>query len=206
MVSSGSKTGRKAIEVYFDFASPYAYFALEPLVEIAQQSQLDLLLKPILLWAIRQQHDLKPVTEDRVKWDYMLKDFTRSAAFYNVPFHLPDPLTISTHLAARAFYGLENISEHKAQKFAKVVFRAFFAERKDITDHALLSSLAIESGCDPSESEGVLRNGRDALEAINQDASARGVWGAPFIFVGDEAFFGVDRLPQLKWHLSPRHN
>ena len=77
------------IDFYFDFSSPYGYFASTQIDALAAKHKRDVTWRPFLLGAVFKLSGGKPLTELPLKGDYFKHDFARSAAFYGVPLKLP---------------------------------------------------------------------------------------------------------------------
>ncbi|MEG2155980.1 MAG: 2-hydroxychromene-2-carboxylate isomerase [Burkholderiaceae bacterium] len=191
------------IEFYFDFSSPYAYLASEQIEAIAQRHGRELKCKPILLGAIFKSTGGAPLTEGfGPKAAYSMHDFARSARFAGVRFEFPSPFPVATVTAARALLWLQAHQPEAASGFLHAVFRAYFVDGRDISRSEVVAQIAAERGLD---AERVIAGSqdpliKDELKAQVETAIVRGVFGAPFLFVGDEAFWGNDRLPQLdRW-------
>ena len=92
----------------------------------------------------------------------------------------------------------------KAHDFARAIFRALFVHDRDISDLAVVCDVAASMGLDPDAlSLAVARPEVKAqLKSETDAAILKGVFGAPFFMVGDESFWGVDRLPQLEQWLA----
>lgn len=193
-----------AIEIFFDFASPYAYFSLDRLEALARRHGRTVTLRPILLWAVRKSFAMAPPMDDAPKGAYLIADMERSARFFGMPYRHPDAFPISTHLAARGYYELAAVAPTKARSFVQSVFEAYFVENRDISDEAVLADAGSRLGLNPRILAAMTAGdeARAALVAANDEAAARSVWGSPFVFADGEAFFGADRLPQIEWHLA----
>lgn len=190
-----------AIEIFFDFASPYAYFMLPRLEELAGTHGRPLIRRPIMVWALLKAHGLPAPMEHAVRRDYMLADMARSARFHRMPYRQPEVMAVSTHNAARAWYGLERDDAAAARRFGEAVFRARFAEGRDIGEAGSVAAIGREAGVDAAAAMAD-QTARAALVETNREAVARGAWGSPFVFVDGQSFFGADRLPQIAWYLS----
>ncbi len=190
------------IEVYFDFASPYAYFALPTLEALAQESGRPLVRKPLLLWAVLKELSLPVPLAAPAKGDYLLRDMERSARFFGLPYRQPERFPLSSHLAARAWYGLQ-AAGGPADAFCRAVFEAYFVEGRDIGEAAVLQEIGTSLGLAPALLNDAMTaaGSKAALSGCVAEAAARGVWGSPFVFLGEEPFFGADRLPQIAWRL-----
>lgn len=185
------------IEFFFDFASPYAYFAAGKLEAIAARHGRALRWRPVLLWTVLRSLGLPPPMEHKAKGDYMRLDMERSARFHRSPFRFPTHFPTSAHLPARAFYWLDARDPERAVDFARRSFTAFFADDIDLKDAPAVARLAgIEESALKDEAAS------QALRDAGAEAGARGVYGSPFIFLDGEPFFGADRLPQIEWRLT----
>lgn len=191
------------IEFYFDFSSPYSYLAAEGIEAIAARHGREIKWKPILLGAVFKVTGGAPLTEGfGAKAAYSVHDFARSARFAGIPYQMPSPFPVPTVAAARALIWLQGEHPSKATAFMHAVFRAYYVDGRDISQPEVVGAVAAECGLDPAR---VLAGAqeplvKDQLRAQVETAIVRGVFGAPFIFVGDEGFWGNDRLPQVdRW-------
>lgn len=196
----------KAIRFYFDFASPYAYFASREIEKLAADCGRTVEWKPVLLWAVLKAHGIAAPMDAPVKREYFLNDMMRSARFYGAPYKTPAKLPLSSHLAARLFYFLGNENPMMALPFAQRVFSAFFAEGLDISDESVMIRLAQDSGLSKELAKEGLKGstGRSLLETVVGEAIDHGVIGSPFFIADGEKFFGADRLSHLAWFLKSK--
>ena len=192
------------ITAYIDFASPYSYFLLEPLKAEADRHGRRLVLRPILLWAVLKEHGLTNPLETPLRRAYFMQDVVRSAAFFGKTFHPPEPLQFSAHLAARLFHARESRRPEDSVRLAMAIYEAVYVNRQAITAPEVLAALPVLSEDDPEAVAADMQGqaGRDGLAAAVTEAAAAGVFGAPFVRIGDQSFFGADRLPQITWHLQ----
>jgi 2-hydroxychromene-2-carboxylate isomerase len=193
-----------ALRFYFDFASPYAYFALRPLQALAKQHGRKIEYRPMLMWAVLKAHGIAAPLDAPVKRAYFMADMVRSAAFHDAPYRHPAKLPVSSHLAARLYYAVVEQQPEAAQAMVHMIFDAFFARGEDITLADVLSALAMAQGLDLSAARKAMDGqvGRQRLAEAVDLAIADKVCGSPFVIVDGEAFFGADRLPQIAWRLS----
>lgn len=194
----------KEIDFYFDFASPYAYFASHQLETLAREHGRDVIWHPVMVWALLRKHELAGPLDSIVKRGYFLADMERSARFYGVEYRTPSKIPLSSHLAARAYYGLAAAEDERARAFGAKIFEAYFRRDLDISNLATLVAIGAEIGISSDDLHRAVTDEavkKMVFEAIDS-ASERGVFGSPFIFVDDEPFFGVDRLPQIAWRLQ----
>ena len=192
------------IRFYFDFASPYAYFATAEIERLGTEFGRDVEWRPILLWAVLKAHGIAPPMDAPIKRAYFLHDMQRSAAFHGLPYREPVKLPLSSHMAARLYYATLDDDPEKAAILASRLLSAFFVEQKDIADEAVLAGLAAEAGIAAQAALDGMKGlkGRTLLERAVEDAIAAKVVGSPYFLVDGEGFFGADRLPQLRWFLA----
>lgn len=192
------------LRFYFDFASPYAYFALRPLQALAKQHGRKLECRPMLLWAVLKVHGIAAPLDAPVKRAYLMADMVRSAAFHHVPYRHPAKLPVSSHLAARLYYAVVEQRPEAALVMVHGIFDAYFGRAEDIMLADVLYALAMAQGLDLNAvreaKDGQI--GRQRLAEAVDLAIADKVCGSPFVIVDGEAFFGADRLPQIAWRLS----
>lgn len=193
------------IEFWFDFSSPYSYLASEKIEEIAARYGRTVEFKPTLLGAIFKTTGGAPLTElAPAKANYFKHDFARSARFAGVPYKAPSVFPIPTVNAARALLWLQQHDAATALRFFHAAFRAYFALDRNLTEPTVLAALATEVGADAVQVARGFQQPeiKDKLKALVEESIARGVFGAPTIFVDGEMFWGHDRLPQVERWLA----
>lgn len=191
------------IRFWFDFASPYAYCASAEIDGIGAEFGREVEWRPILMWAVLKAHGIAPPMDVPAKRAYFLRDMKRSADFFGLPYREPVKLPLSSHLAARLYHAIRQNSADKAAALAHRLFRAFFVERKDISDEAVLADLAADAGISAKAAhEGMKGAAGRVLEQAVENAITENMIGSPYIVVDGESFFGADRLPQLRWFLA----
>lgn len=193
------------IEFWFDFSSPYSYLASEKIEELAARHGRTVAFKPTLLGVIFRTTGGVPLTElVPPKASYFALDFKRSARYAGVPFRHPSVFPIASVNAARAFLWLQQRDEALAVRFLHAAFRAYFAQDRNLAEPEALGTVATEVGVDPVQlARGVQEPAtKDRLKALVDESIARGVFGAPTIFVDGEMFWGHDRLPQVERWLA----
>lgn len=189
-----------SIEFFFDFSSPYAYLAAMRIEDLARRHGRELAWRPILLGVVFKAVGSAPLTEYGVKGPYSVRDFARSARFVGLPYRMPKAFPIATHNAARLVLAVQEQSPQRVGELVRAVFSAYFVDDRHINDPAVLGAICQTLELDR---EGLLNTIeapaiKNALRANCDEALRRGVFGAPFMFVGDEPFWGHDRLPQLE--------
>ena len=190
------------IDFYFDFSSPYGYFAASKIEDIAQRHGRTVNWRPILLGAVFKETGQQPLTTIPLKGNYAKHDLERTARLLNVPFRLPSKFPIPTTNPARAFYHLNNKDPALAKRLALALFVAYFADDVDISSAENTVEIAAHAGVDKDEMKNALnqQSVKDRLRREVEAAIALGVFGSPYIVVDGEPFWGSDRLDQVeKW-------
>jgi 2-hydroxychromene-2-carboxylate isomerase len=190
------------LEFRFDFASPYSYFASESIEALAERHGRSVSWKPVLLGAIFKHLGTVPLTRQPGMHDYSIRDFARTARFLELPFHMPMRFPIASQVPARAYYWLLGQDEALAKRFAHCAFRTYFVDGRDISEPATILNIAAKLEVDPVALSSAIENPaiKDKLRQETDAAIAIGMFGAPWITVDGEPFWGSDRLPQIeKW-------
>jgi 2-hydroxychromene-2-carboxylate isomerase len=126
----------------------------------------------------------------------MFEDMARWARRYGVPFVMNPHFPINTLVLMRGATGLQMRQADAFARYCDVVFRATWQLQRNLGDATVLASTLAEAGLS-AEAFAVLVADVEVkarLAATTEEAVARGVFGAPTFFVGDQMFFGQDRL------------
>lgn len=195
-----TSTAHSPIDFYFDFSSPYGYFAAELIEDLAAKHGRDVRWHPVLLGVIFKATGAIPLLLVPLKGEYAKHDLKRFARLHNLPFALPSNFPIASQHPSRAVLHVQQQDPVLAKQLVKALYRAFFAEDKNIGELATVVQVAQSLGIDADalaegmQSEPVKNMLRDETAA----AQARGVFGSPYFIVDDEPFWGVDHLPMLE--------
>ena len=192
------------IRFYFDFASPYAYFAANEVELIARTHGRTVDWRPVLIWAVFKAQGIAPPMELPAKRDYFVADMQRSAAFHGLDYSHPARLPVSTHRAARLYYTLAVQDVEAAPDFGRAIFAAYFTQGLDISQEAVVVDVAGGLGISEAAALRAINGdfGRERLAEMIDIAVADKVCGSPWFIVDGESFFGADRLPQIAWRLG----
>ncbi|MCC2595213.1 2-hydroxychromene-2-carboxylate isomerase [Pusillimonas sp. MFBS29] len=189
-----------SIDFYFEFSSPYGYFASTQIEALAGEFNRKVRWHPILLGPMFQATGSAPLVDIPVKGQYFVRDFERTAELFNIPYRRPDPFPIGTVSAARAMLYVQQQDSALASNLAKRLYHAYFAEGHDISKTDVVLAVAEQAGLPIKEIEAGIA--RDDIKALLKqevsDAMARGVFGSPFIIVDGESFWGFDRFEHIR--------
>jgi 2-hydroxychromene-2-carboxylate isomerase len=190
------------IDFYFDFSSPYGYFASTRIDDIAAKHGRTVTWRPILLGAVFKITGGQPLPTIPLKGSYAAHDLARCARLYKVPFKLPSRFPVATTAPSRAFYWVGDKDAALAKKLARALYHAYFAEDRDISNPEVTGNVAARLGVDKDQLRQALEEPavKERLRAEVDAAIERGVFGSPYIVIDGEPFWGSDRLDQVeKW-------
>lgn len=186
----------KSLDFWFEFASTYSYLTAMRIDSMAREAGVEVRYRPFLLGPIfrAQGWNSSPFTLYPAKGRYMWRDVERRAADHGFPFQQPEKFPVYSLYATRVALLAEN--EDWSLPFIRSVFRANFVDGLDIGDPECVEQLLVDLGVDGAT---VLRDSsttaiKDALRERTQQAMELGIFGAPSFTVGEELYWGDDRL------------
>lgn len=188
------------IDFYFDFSSPYGYLASMRIDALAAKYGHEVRWHPILLGATFKVTGLPPLPTVPLKGEYSKRDFLRSARYHGVAYRQPTVFPIASQAPARAFYWVAGQDASMAKRLAVALLEAYFTRDVNISNPSDTLAVAAGLGIDAAALEAALNDPavKDKLKAEVEQAIARGVFGSPFVFIGDEPFWGMDRFDQIE--------
>jgi 2-hydroxychromene-2-carboxylate isomerase len=188
------------IDFYFDFSSPYGYFAATRISALAKKYGRTVSWRPMLLGAVFKITGSGPLPTLPLKGPYSKRDMLRTARYLDIPFSFPDPFPISTQAPARAVCWLEQQAPQQIESAVLALYRAYFVDGKDISSPEVTAEVLAPLGFDPAKVVAALGDPaiKDRLKQQTTAAIDRGVFGSPYIVVDDEPFWGHDRLDQVE--------
>lgn len=195
------------LEFWFDFSCPYAYIAATQIEGVAERTGADLRWKPMLLGGVFRGIGLAASPMDTLppaKARYNALDMKRWAQRYEVPLDIPAGHPIRTVRALRA---LLSLPEERWPAVIHAFYRAYWERGADISREPVVAEVLGEAGIDgEARARALAANDdpaiKDELRRRTDEAVARGVFGAPSMFVGDgdaaPMFWGQDRLDMVE--------
>ena len=195
----------RSVDFYFDFSSTNSYFAAFMLPEICARYDARVNWMPTHSAALFRGTGFDVMAMTPRKARYLWRDHARYAELTGLPFKRPSRFPIKTSSALRAVLAAGQATQsddsgaarEQAQRaIAQAIMRAYWERDEDISDRGVLAAIAAGAGFDGAALMQIAdaTAARDALAAITEQAAARGVFGLPTFFVGDEMFWGKDRL------------
>lgn len=191
----------QTLDFWFEFASTYSYPAALRIEGLAASRGVEIRWKPFLLGPIfrAQGWEDSPFNLYPVKGRYMWRDLERTCAEHGLPFRRPSRFPRNGLLAARVACRFEG--EPWVPEFVRRVYRANFAEDREISEPAVIEEILAGLGLGRERIEAAQEPAsKERLRAQTERAVELGLFGAPSFVVGDELFWGHDRLEAaLRW-------
>ncbi|MEJ8811776.1 2-hydroxychromene-2-carboxylate isomerase [Variovorax ureilyticus] len=186
----------KPVEFYFDFGSPASYLAYTQLPRLCAEAGAELVWKPMLLGGVFQATGNHSPATIPAKGPYMMKDLARFARRYGVPFQFNPHFPINTLLLMRGAVGMQMHEPARFAAYVDAIYRAMWVQPRNLNDPATVGAVLQEAGFDAAKMLALAnaQDVKDRLKAATQEAVERGVFGAPTMFVGQQMFWGQDRL------------
>ncbi len=187
-----------SLEFWFEFASTYSHVAAQRIEATARSAGVPIVWRPFLLGPIFQQQgwNESPFNIYQAKGAYMWKDMERQCAKHGVPFRKPSKFPRPSLLATRIALALEP-SPAVAGEFARRVYLANFRDDADTTSNdvirGVLQSMALPDA-DAVLERATSNDTKERLRQRSEEAVARGIFGAPTFLIGNELYWGNDRL------------
>jgi 2-hydroxychromene-2-carboxylate isomerase len=196
----------RPIDFWFDFISPYGYFASLRIEELAAQHGRGVRWRPMLLGVtVLKVMGLKPLMDTPLKGDYVERDLRRTARRESIPLgrDLRSP-PMNPVPAARVMAWLGAHDQTLAGRFADCVFRRYWAAGEEMDNAVHLEQALVEAGASSVQAARALQRSPAAelLQAGVQAAVEAGVFGSPFVVIDGEPFWGYDALPAARHWLA----
>jgi 2-hydroxychromene-2-carboxylate isomerase len=192
------------VEFFFDVGSPTSYLAWTQLPALCEQAGVPLIYRPMLLGAVFQATGNASPVAVPAKGRYMAQDMARYARRYGVDFRMNPHFPINTLTLMRAAVGVQLQSPQRFDAYLGAVFTALWVDGLNLNDPDVTARVWDASGLGAIQLLAWANDAatKSALRATTEEAVARGVFGAPTCFVGDQMFFGQDRLDFVRQALS----
>ena len=186
------------VSFWFEFASTYSYPAAMRVESLAARHGVSLEWRPFLLGPIFRKHGWEdsPFNLYSAKGRYMWRDLERICERYGLAFRRPSEFPRNGLLATRV--ACEHADQDWCPAFVKAVYRANFELDKDIGDPDVVAECLPVARADADEliAEATTDAAKLRLRRQTEFAESAGIFGAPSMLVGDELFWGDDRLEQ----------
>jgi 2-hydroxychromene-2-carboxylate isomerase len=193
------------VEFWYEFASTYSYPAAMRIEKVAARKGVAVRWRPFLLGPIfgAQGWNDSPFNIYPAKGKNMWRDLERICADLDIPLRQP-PFRFPQNGLKAARIALAHENAPWMPAFSRRVYVANFGEQKDISDDAVLIRILSDLDVDAERASdaGSSPDNKQHLKDQTNEAIARGIYGAPSFTVGEELFWGNDRLERaVDWAL-----
>jgi len=191
------------IEFLFDFASPNAYLSYHVLKDVAERHDAALSLTPVLLGGLfkltNNQAPMQAFADVKGKLDYDMLETQRFIAAHRLDrFRFNPYFPINTISLMRGFIAARQMGIE--QRYVDANLEAMWEQERNMGDPSEAQAVWSAAGLN---AEALLQaiqmqSVKDALLHNTEQAAARGAFGVPTFFLGDEMFFGKERIAQIE--------
>jgi 2-hydroxychromene-2-carboxylate isomerase len=190
----------KTFDYYFDFGSLATYLAHTQMDKIKAETGASPEYLPMLLGAVFKATGNASPASVPAKGKYIFVDFKRFADSYGVPLETNPFFPIITTTLMRMLTGLQMRSDARMHEFMDTIFKAIWVDAMNLNAPEVVEQVLREAHFDPVDLLQLANEQatKDRLKYITTQAVDRGVFGAPTFFVGEDMFWGQDRIEQLK--------
>jgi len=191
----------KTIEFFWDAASPYTYLAATQIDALAQRCGGSLQWRPFLVGKAFEATGNRAPAMIPAKGKYLFKDLRLWAKHYGVPLFFPRVFPVNSLMAQRIACALP---PEQVGDWAKAVMTAYWTKDVDISQAEVLKGIAASIGLDDDALLAATQDPavKDRLRANTDEAVERGAFGAPTFYVGEQMFWGNDRLVLMEEYLN----
>lgn len=183
------------VEFFFDVVSPYSYLAALQVPRLEKLATVE--WRPFLIGGVFKISGNVMPAANPAKGQYMFKDLQRLFAYLNIPHKFPSTFPTNSLTAMRA---LTAADPAQVPALALKLFGAYWAEDRNIGDPEVLKALLGEELLARASDDAV----KEKLKATTEEAAQRGAFGAPTFFIGDNMYFGEDRIFLMEHALKDR--
>lgn len=194
------------IEFYYDFGSPNAYLVHKVLPRLVEKHGAQIVYKPVLLGGIFKatgnQAPFGAFAGVKGKVDYIRAEFQRFVERHSVPFKWNNQFPVNTLMLMRTAIFAQG--QPWEATFNEAAFDAMWMQDADMSDPSVFEAVLEQSSLPVGDIKAALASEdiKAKLMDATQSAVARGIFGAPTMFLKEEMFFGKDALNDLDWRLS----
>jgi 2-hydroxychromene-2-carboxylate isomerase len=194
----------RELEFFFDYGSPFSYLADTRLEGLAERTGARVVYRPMLLGGVFKETGNSSPIAIEAKRKYMMADLRRWASHYGIPPLDNQHFPINTIRLMRGAVAAQRLDVFPA--YHRAVYDAFWRDGLNLGDAAVVRAVLERAGLYAERLAAVSEESavKEALRAATEAAVARGAFGAPTFFVGDEMFWGNDRLMFVEQALRER--
>jgi 2-hydroxychromene-2-carboxylate isomerase len=191
----------RSFEFFFDFVSPTSWLALPVAEAVATRTGAELVFRPMFLGGVMQATGNRPPGTVPAKAQYMNRDMQRCAEHIGIEVHMNPAFPMNTLGLTRAAVGMDD-QPAEQRRFIHAGMKHCWGKANPINpgEAGAIAAMCAAEGFDPDKiiALGKSPENKERLKANTEEAVTRGVFGAPSFFVGEDLFFGHDRLDYVE--------
>ena len=195
-------TTMPVIDFWFEFGSNYSYLSVMRIEQDAARAGVRVRWQPFLLGPIFQAFgwSTSPFVLQKAKGDYVWLDMERQCRKYGLPWKKPDNFPRSAILPLRvAVLGAE---QSWIAEYCRRMMQMNFAHDRDIDNKEVVAAVLNDTGLPATEiiAQALIDENKLKLRRQTELAMSKGIFGAPTFFVGEQMYWGNDRLDDALAH------
>lgn len=196
----------KTMDFYFDYLSPFSYFAWLKMKSFSSELNVKVNYKPVALGPLLNHWQIKGPGEVQPKREFLLKQMLRYADTNSIPFTTPKTHPFNSLYAVRL--SLRGVAGDHQEKVIETFWLAGWQKRIDMGEPDELLKVLRENDLPADElyEKSFSREAKVELKANINEAISRGVFGVPSFTIDDELFWGNDSLNELKNFILGKDN
>jgi 2-hydroxychromene-2-carboxylate isomerase len=190
----------KTFDFYFDFGSLASYLAHTQLPKICAETGASVTMLPMLLGGVFQATGNASPMSVPAKGRYVYTDMKRFADGYGVPLNMNPHFPIITTTLMRGATALQMRGDAQLQAYMDTIYQAIWVDAQNLNEPSVVGAVLAKAGFDPAAMVAMANEQatKDQLKSVTMRAVERGVFGAPTFFVGEQMFWGQDRIEFVK--------
>ncbi|MBK9002710.1 MAG: 2-hydroxychromene-2-carboxylate isomerase [Sphingomonadales bacterium] len=196
----------RSFEFLFDFGGPNSYLAHKVLPELCKETGATAVYVPILLGGLfkitNNQAPMLRYAETPAKRDYEMLEFNRFVKTHSLPFKMNPNFPINSLNLMRGAVAAQHLG--CLLPYVEAIMAAMWEDGANTGDPAVVKDVLDQAGLDGATilAKADAAEVKAELVENTEKAAARGAFGVPTFFVGEEMFWGKERLGQVKAALA----
>ncbi|MDC3127208.1 2-hydroxychromene-2-carboxylate isomerase [Candidatus Pelagibacter bacterium] len=184
----------KSFDFYFDFISPYSFFAHKEILKIEKKNSFKIRYKPILLGGLHNLHGIKAPAFIPAKAKHMIRDCKLIAEKNHISFKFNSYFPIKSLNLMRGVFVAEE--DNFKSYYIESIFNSIWQDGLNMNDENVVQKVLKNLNVNPktfflrSTSSSV----KDLLKKRTGEAYDKGIFGAPSFVVNNKIFWGQDRI------------
>ena len=184
----------KSFEFYFDFVSPYSFFAHKEIIKIEKKNSIKINYRPILLGGLHNLHGIKAPAFIPAKAKHMIRDCKLIAEKNKIKFKFNSYFPIRSLNLMRGVLIAEE--DNYKSYYIDTIFNAIWQDGLNMNDENIIQKILKNLNVNPKTF--LLRVAsasiKDSLKKRTDEAYEKGIFGAPSFVSNNKIFWGQDRI------------